>query len=65
MTIKLLTPEIEELLRKHQMLWINDGNAWDKGFVQGIEHMITANGENLANVYEKSNYKDDKQVTFK
>lgn len=48
---KLLTPEVKELLIKHQTLWIDEGEAWHGGFVKGLEYLLAANGESLDGVF--------------
>jgi len=48
---QLLTDEVKELLLKHQLEWVENGNEWSKGFVQGIEYMLQKNGEDFQTVY--------------
>lgn len=47
---QLLTDDVKELLTKHQLEWVNNGDKWSKGFVQGVEYMLRKNGENLEDV---------------
>lgn len=49
---QLLTDELKELLKKHQLEWIDKGDVWSKGFVQGIEYMLKKNGEYNEDVYK-------------
>lgn len=49
---QLLTEELKELLKKHQLEWIDKGDIWSKGFVQGIEYMLKKNGEYNQDIYK-------------
>ena len=49
---QLLTDELKELLKKHQLEWIDKGNLWSKGFVEGIEYMLKKNGEYNEDIYK-------------
>lgn len=44
------------MLREQQMLQINKGNAWDCGFVQGMEYILKYNGESLEGDYNLEKY---------
>lgn len=49
---QLLTDELRELLKKHQLEWIDKGNEWSKGFVEGIEYLLKKNGEYTKDIYK-------------
>lgn len=49
---QLLTDELKELLKKQQLEWIDKGNVWSKGFVEGIEYMLKKNGEYKEDIYK-------------
>lgn len=44
---RLRTNTLIALLRKEQLKWVNDGDLWSKGFVEGIEYMLKANDEKI------------------
>lgn len=49
---QLRTKTLIALLTKEQSKWVNDGDLWSKGFVEGIEYMLQANGEAIHHVYD-------------
>ena len=49
---QLLTDELKELLKKHQLDWVDKGDKWSKGFVEGIEYMLKKNGEYNEDLYK-------------
>ena len=49
---QLLTDELKEFLKKHQLEWIDKGDLWSKGFVQGIEYMLKKTGEYNESIYK-------------
>lgn len=49
---RLRTNTLIALLEKEQSKWVNDGDLWSKGFVEGIEYMLQANGEAIHHAYD-------------